>query len=262
MAVRKLTLTEWFLAFQMRKMVRDHQHLPAFLDIDITDIASKYEEIDGGRPPYVALVVKAAALAGKRVPEINVAYFRTFYGDRILAFESVTVNVPVLLQENGKRQLSIKSVNRADELDVEEIHTQIQAARKKAVGAIKLLRRLAGSSNNFFSRLVLRLLHFFIFNFPAVFEKRGGGGFSVSSILNYDEDAAPVQVPAFGPTAVSISLTALLKVEGRTILRAGAGVDHAIIDGWVARKYTDTLYKILTGKDEASSRALLPRGMR
>ena len=32
---------------------------------------------------------------------MNVAYFRTFYGDRLLTFDRITVNVPVLLQDGG-----------------------------------------------------------------------------------------------------------------------------------------------------------------
>jgi len=258
MPVRKLTLTEWFLAYQMRKMARDHVHLPSFLDIDITDVVAKCGTLQHAgkeRPPYTAIVVKAVALAGRRVPALNVAYFRTFYGERLLEFGDVTVNVPVLLQDGEKRHLSVKSIRGADKLTVREIHEQIQTARKKPVSAIKILKRIAGSRNTFLARSVLRLIHFIAFNFPTVFEKRGGGGFSVSSIVNYDKDAAPIQVPAFGPTAVSISMTAIMEKEGRTILRAGAGFDHSTIDGWVARKFVDAFYGILAGTDRETADA-------
>jgi pyruvate/2-oxoglutarate dehydrogenase complex dihydrolipoamide acyltransferase (E2) component len=258
MPVRKLTLSEWFLAYQMRKMAKHHVHLPSFLDIDVTDIVQRFGDALHGersRPPYTAILVKGIAMAGRRVPAINVAYFRTFYGDRILAFEDVTVSVPVLLDDGGRRHLSVKSIRGADKLPVPEIHEQIQAARKKKASALKLVRRLAGSSNNFIARTVLKFVHFVVFNFPSVFEKRGGGAFAVSSIVNHDPDAAPVWVPAYAPIAVSVALTAVLHESGRTVLRTGCGFDHTAIDGWVARKFVDALYAILTGKDEEGRRA-------
>ena len=61
-----------------------------------------------------------------------------------------------------------------------------------------------------------------------------------------------MRVPAFGPTAVSVSLTAVLRKDGRTILRTGCGFDHTAIDGWVARRFVDALYATLTGTDAAT----------
>ena len=39
MAVRKPSLDEWFLAYQLRQVGRSHFHIPGFLDVDITALA-------------------------------------------------------------------------------------------------------------------------------------------------------------------------------------------------------------------------------
>ena len=102
MPVRKLTLEEWFLGYQLRLVKKNTFHLPTELNVDIRRIEAAYSD-RGEKVPYSAVLVKAVALLARRCPGVNRMVFSTFYGKRMVEFESVDVNVPLLMDAGSGR---------------------------------------------------------------------------------------------------------------------------------------------------------------
>jgi len=90
--VRRPSLEEWFLAYQLDRLKRDHFHLPFYVDVDLAPVLAAAPE--GRRPSVTALLVKASGMLAAERPEANRVVFRTFYGMRILEPGYVAVNVP------------------------------------------------------------------------------------------------------------------------------------------------------------------------
>lgn len=231
MPVRRPTLQEWFLEYQLRKLWRDHCYLPFTLDADISRLESAYAE--RGRPtPYTAIVVKALALAGARVPAINRMYLRTVFGPRIVEFPHRSVNLPVVLNRGGERFMGAAVIRDADRLSIDEIRSAIRDARRQRPEDAPVGRYVFGRPNTFLNRLRLRAIHFAIYNFPSLALERKAGGLSVSSLAGEIRDDAPARLMAYGPTAFTVLLNQVDRSEaGRAILRLAIGADHSACRG-------------------------------
>jgi len=225
MPIRKQTLEEWFLCYQLKKLSQRHFHLPGSLDVDVTKIANHYES-KGLRPPYTAILIKAVALAAQKNPQLNRMVFSTFWGTRIVEFENYTVNVPVIMEEDGKNYLSAITIKDANLLKISDITSQIKKAKSRKLSETKVTKFVVGR-NNILKRIILRVIHFLVFNFPNLYISKGGGGLSVSSLQNLEDEFLDMRFYPYGPTAITFGLITVKKLPTKqTIMKIGAGYDH------------------------------------
>ncbi|HEX4924054.1 MAG TPA: hypothetical protein VFV50_08210, partial [Bdellovibrionales bacterium] len=95
-----------------------------------------------------------------------------------------------------------------------------------------------------------RLLHFIIYNFPRFYVKKGGGGISVSSLLNHQDPEFDFRPVAFGPTAFTFCMTTVKKSDdGRSIMKVGVGWDHRCGGGNEYIEALKGLSQIMAAKD-------------
>jgi pyruvate/2-oxoglutarate dehydrogenase complex dihydrolipoamide acyltransferase (E2) component len=195
--------------------------------------------------------VRALALTARQVPEINRCYFPTVFGDKVIEFDHVSVNLPVMLREGGREHLMAATVRDADEKTVDEIHREIQAAQRRTLDDTRLTKHVARRPNTLAWRSLLRAVHFASYELAAV-DRMGGGGLSVSSIITHREEPARVRSVSMGPTAVTLALTGVRRDGERTWLEMGMGIDHAAISGMAARRATDALCDLLSSRSAAA----------
>ena len=257
MSIRRQTLEEWFLSYQLKKLGKGHFHLPFSLDIDITNIENAYRSRDK-KVPYTAIVVKGVALLAKKFPLVNRMLFPTFYGNRIVEFPYVNVNMPIIQHEGGVPHLSATVVPEADRLRVPDIQNHISDALKRPFSETRIGPLLLNRKNTFFRRLVLRLLHFTIYNFPGFYVSKKGGGISVSSLLNQHDPDFDFRPVAFGPTALTFCMTTVKhNADGRSILKVGVGWDHRCGGGNEYIEALKGLSQIMSAKDNETLQKFL-----
>lgn len=250
MGIRKPTLEEWFLAHQLRKMSEGRVYVPVMLELDVTAIAERYRDRDA-RPPWTAILAKALALTAVKVPEVNRAYVRTLFGDRIIEFSHVSVNVPFVVEEEGRAHLGVTTIRGVDRLTVTEISHAIGTAKRKSVDKLNLTRLVVRKNNNVFWRTLLRIFLFVAFNLPSQIEKRGGG-LALTSLLNPKDGGVLSRAAAPGPTAITTALSDVRRRDdGTTVMQVGLGIDHAALSGFAARRFGDVLYETLTEEPAA-----------
>lgn len=256
MPARKPSLQQWFLAHQLRRVWSDHCHLPFDLDVDISRIEGAYAA--AGRPtPYTAVVVKALALTAARVPAINRMYLPTVFGPKLIEFDHVSVNLPVVLDRGGGRQMAATTIRDADRLTIAEIRASIRSARRKRPEDMPIGRYLHGRPNTAWNRLRLRAIHFAVYNFPGLILARKAGGLSVSSLVGELREGLPVRLQAFGPTAFTVVLSHIDRSSaGKTVLRLGLGADHAALRGDEIAAGVQALHDVLAARDEKDLHAL------
>jgi hypothetical protein len=255
MPVRKPTLQEWFLAHQLKKLGRDHFYVPFDLDADITRVEEAYKA-QGKPTPYTAIVVKALALAALRRPEINRMYLPTIFGPRVVEFDHISVNMPVILNPDGERHLGAVTVRDAHRLSIAEIRAAIRAAKAKKPEDMPVGRFVHGRKNNLWNRTRLRAIHFAVYNFPALLA-RESGGLAVSSLISEAGEDCPTRPTAFGPTAFTACMSRVDRGNpGKTILHLGIGIDHSACRGDQAAAGVKALGEILSAKDDKDLAAL------
>jgi len=248
MTTRKPTLDEWFLAYQLRKMNRDLFFNPAQLDVDVTPLVER-QQSRAARISYPALVMKALALTARAVPEINRAYVRTPFGDRVVEFDHISVNLPVPVRENGHSYLTAIVVRDADRTPVTAIADQIRAAQARSIDDTKITKIVARRPNNLWWRTVLRGIHFAAHRWPGM-ERLGAGGLSVTSMLEHRDDPPIMHVTSFGPTAITVVVSAVRRTaDGRHVMELGLGVNHVAMTGLTFRRMTTALHDVLASRD-------------
>lgn len=230
MVLRKLNLSEWFLRYQLLKMRQQRFYLPSELNIDITEFHRAYQS-QGIKPPTTALLVKASALLFKEIPESHSILFDTLFGPRILQFSEAIINVPIILKAGTKNILSLVTIKNAATKSLNEIRVEIADAVNKPIDKYPIVHFVNSRKNNFFNRLLLRALHFIAYRLPYFYMKRGGGGFSVSSLLNYDETDLDSRPYAYGFTTYTICSQSVVQIGDRYILKLAIGWDHGTEQG-------------------------------
>ena len=207
-------------------------------DIDVSLWREHYLKQHGAnaRIPWTAFLVKVAALMAKEVPEANRVLFKTFTGWRFLQFDYVTINVPVLIKIRGSYHLSAVTIKDADRRDIDEIAQEIRAAKSRTLDELPVSKLIIGRRNSFWNRLRLRLIHAVVARSPRAYAKLGGGGLSVSSLLNHVGDQAQSRPYAFGATALTICASSLEERDGKHWLKLGLGCDHLTGGGELAMR--------------------------
>lgn len=250
MSLRKPTLDEWFHAYQLRQLQRDGFFNPAMLEVDISHVYRRYQSA-GKQLSYPALIIKAYAVAAREVPDINRAYLRTPWGDRVADFDHISVNVPVAKHENGKTYLSAIVIQHADRKSVAEIAREIDRARQSPMDKTLITKWVARTSNHVFARAILRAVHFGAYRWPAWLSSQGGG-LSVSSLLDHKRPESSFACVSFGPTATTLLLSSVrVEEDGACVLRLGAGMNHVAVSGLSFKRFCDVLTTHLEASEES-----------
>ena len=228
--VRKLTLEEWFTNYQLNYAFGKYCHNNVTVDVDVTELVT-FAESDGRRFSPTAAVIKAVGLLALRRPRLNRGLFFTPFGQRIVEFDTIRVNVPVLVANNGNPVLSAMVIESPQTKSVREIHQEIRTFSAGDLSDKPISRFVAGRGNNPLNRMLLRLLHFVIFRFPRLHAKKGGG-FSVSSLVNQDHPLMTVRGVAKSHTSLTLGVCGLKKdPAGKYTLLLGVGGNHSVLSG-------------------------------
>ncbi len=226
MTIRKQTLEEWFLTYQLEAIKKKHFFNPLHLDADVTRISELYRDRDE-KVPFTAILIKGLALTAKTHPTINRMVFRTFYGTRVVDFDDIHVNVPIMAEYEGRRYLIATTIHHAADKSIREIRDEIRATRHKDLADTMVTKHFLSGRNSAFVRLKLRLIHFVVYNFPRLYVSKGGGGMSVSSLMNHDAPGLELRMVPRGPNAVTVTSTSSVTTpDGRTKLLLTIGWDH------------------------------------
>ena len=243
MPIRPQTLEEWFSQHQLSALARSHFYIPYDMEIDVSRIVEHYARI-GQRAPMTAIVIKAVALAAREHPEINRAVLSTPFGTRVVQFDDVHVNLPVLASHAGQEHLSATVIKHADRLTVAEIVAEVRRAKERRLEQLPIGRKFIKNENTLRNRLELRLRHAAAYSVPALYQKFGGG-VSVSSLLRAKRDGVLLRVPSFGPTAISLCPGAVRSEHGRSTLFMGVGYDHFALTGMQSIRALEHLGQLL-----------------
>lgn len=244
MLIRKQTLEEWFLCYQLRSLKKRHFHLPIDVDIDVTELV-RQETKPGEKPPYTAILVKTVAEAAKMNPNINKTLFRTLFGARIVEFDRIHINMPIVYKFKGRKHLGAVVIKDADKKSIQEINAEILKEMRKPLRERPVGRLVVDRKNHFLNRLSLKLVHFLVYNFPSFYVRKGGGGISVSSLLNLAEEGFHCRPVSFGNTAYTFCCSEVdITDSGRHILKVGAGCDHYAAGGMELISALKTLTKV------------------
>lgn len=255
MTVRKPSLEEWFLIYQLRHIKKNHFHLPFTLSVEVTKLVGFFEN-KNEKLPLTALLVKASGLLAKKIPEVNRVVFRTFYGTRIFDPAYISVNLPIMIRDEGEAFLAATVLADVDEKSLLEINKDIKMALGQKLSDLKIGKYVYKKSNNFFNRARLKLIHFIVNHFPRVYEKLGGGAVAVSSLMNHNHQDFDMTMMAYGPTAFTIGSCHLKKDDLRHYLKIGIAYDHFAFSGEKAIEASKYLSLILAGTDEDDFRQL------
>jgi hypothetical protein len=226
MVIRKLTLEEWFLQYQLIKIKDKAVHLPFVLRANITKAAKGYEKV-----PYNAIVLKALGLLAIRKPIVNRMLFRTPFGVRFLESNSVRINFPITIEHNGKKITSAVVIQNTHLKSVEEINKEIKESCQKTLSHFPVTQFVHNNKNNILNRTLLKILYKGLMSLPSFYHNRGGGFISYSSITNHQTDNMLLTPISFGPTAFTFCMNSIEKVNGETFLHIGIGFDHTCFGG-------------------------------
>jgi len=228
--VRKLSLAEWFLHYQLGYCWKNYHHLPEYLDCDVTGLVSATEEA-GLRFSPTAAVVKACAMLLEKRPKLNRMLFHTLFGLRMLELDSNRVNLPVIIHNQGSPVLSAMVIQDAHKKSVSAIHSEIREFSKTDLTDKPIGRFVASHRNWWWNRMVLRGIHFIAHRVPQAYASKGGG-ISVSSLMRRNVQGLVLRGMAFGQTALTVCVTGLHKgSDGRFTMNLGLDCNHSVLEG-------------------------------
>lgn len=244
MSIRKPTLEEWWLIYQLRNIKKHHFHLPFYMEVDITPLAKQFEE-KGERVPTTAILIKAASFLVKKHPKVNRMVMHTFRGVKIVQPEYNHVNLPIILDVEEERYLSALTIKEPHSKSLSDIKGEIKEALKvhpldRPIGKILFKKK-----NNCFNRFRLKVVHFFAYHFPSLMIKHGAGAIAVSSLGGLDNPDWNMHMMAYGPTAFTIGSCQLKKKDNKSILHLGIAYDHYAFSGEEGVLFSRSLDEIL-----------------
>jgi len=229
--IRKLTLEEWFLDYQLSAIWREYFHLGFHLDIDVTELVSAVDKA-GLKFAPTAVMIKAIGLLALERPKINRIMLRTLWGSRILEPDTIGVNIPVMVKNKGDPFLSGMVIKNPDKRSVLEIQGEI---REYAAGDLldkPIGRFVKNRKNRWYNRLALKCLHFMAFRIPKLHLKHEVGAFSASSVIQGDADHLLSRGGAHAHTIMTFGLMGMHKTsEGRQTMIVGISLNHSIMSG-------------------------------
>lgn len=249
--IRKLSLQEWFLIYQLQKIEKNHAHLPFILKVDTSALEKHFNE----KVPYTTILVKAVSLWQETSPITKKQVFKTIFGLRLYENLTGNVNVPILLNHEGNPYMSVMTIKNAKNKSLSEIQNEFAEYSKSNPKDLFIGRRMLGKKNNFFNRSRLRLIHFIVNSFPQIQQKYEVGTASVSSLIKFSKPDVNLVTTAKGPGAFSLCVSSVDSVNNK--LELGISWDHQTGDGHEAAKACFKLAEILQGQDSDSFKRLI-----
>lgn len=240
--IRKPTVDEWFLALQLRTIKKSF-HLPLYVEADVTRLLERTDSRE--KPLYTAILIKAASHLLHLYPELNKAIFHTLCGVKIVEPAYNSVNLPIEILTDGKKVLTGISIRDAYKKTLHEIQAEIKQAKLQKLSDLPVNKIVHGNGLTCVRKLKLRLIHLLMNNFPKLYLRKGGGGISVSSLMNLSTPGVSVHMNAYGMNVITISSCCAEKREGRDILKVGLAFDHLVVHGAVGVKASVDFVKIL-----------------
>jgi len=247
--IRKLTLEEWFLDYQLDSIWSEFFHLGFHLDIDVTKLVAEAKE-RGVKLAPTGVLIRAIGLLAKEKPETNRVMLRTLFGPRILELDTVGVNLPVMVANNGDPFLSAMVIKNPDKRGVADIQNEIREYAKGDLSDKPIGRFVKNKKNTWYNRLALKMLHFAAFRMPSLYLKYEAGGYSASSVIRGDAEHLVNRGQAFGHTAGTFCLMGMHQTpDGRHTMMVGAGLNHSVMSGGEFQDVCNVLSRILSKGD-------------
>ena len=244
--IRKLTLEEWFLDYQLDAIWNGYCHLGFNIDVDVTNLVNEAAERGVKFSPTAALI-RAIGLLALEKPSANRVMLRTLFGPRILELDSVGVNLPVMVHNNGDPFLSGMVIKNPDKRGVPEIQAEIRAYAQGDLSDKPIGRFIKTRKNTWYNRLALRLLHFAAYRVPSLYVKYEAGGFSASSVIRGDAEHLLNRGQAYGHTASTFCLIGMNKTaDNRQMMMIGGGLNHSVMSGGEFQELCNVLSRILS----------------
>jgi pyruvate dehydrogenase E2 component (dihydrolipoamide acetyltransferase) len=204
----------------------------------------KFREKTGRRVTVTHLVVKALAQVLKECPEAN-AVLRW---NKIYMRENVDVSVLVLMEDNGKMDLSSTMLRNADQMSlvemVDEIKVNVDRIRAKQDKALEQTRQSMKLIPAFFINTFFKILSFFMYalNLDLSFlglPRDAFGGAVVTSIGSLGLDIGYVPLVPYSRVPIFIAPGKVTdeaivedgKIVVGKILNLNASLDHRVVDG-------------------------------
>jgi hypothetical protein len=256
MPIRKPTLEEWFLIYQLKKAGPSHFHLPFTLEADVTRIAASFSQT-GKSVPWTSVLVKAAGILLEQYPVMNRAVFSTIFGIRFLEPDKIAVNMPIMIRDGERGHLVAMSIQEPHLKTLQQIREEIQKSAGRKIEETLIGKYVFNKPNHFFNRFRLKIIYFMSANFPKLHQKFGAGGICVSSLLNVHDGVTDMNIQAYGHTGFTVGASSVVKRDGKTILRLGMAYDHLAFFGEEAVRGTNVFAAILRGDDESVLRRLV-----
>ncbi len=243
--ISPLSIDEWFLAKQLRN-IKKGLHLPYNIKADITVFLNHYRERNS-RPPLTALLIKSSSQLINEMPEINQACFHTFYGLRKIRPTYNVVNIPMVVNIDGKSIVTATTIENAYQKTLSQIHEEVKTKRPTNFEQMPLNKIIHLGKFRIWQKIRLSLFHFIYSNFPNFYLKNRGGGICVSSLLNLAKDDCPVTMNAYGMTTFTISSCSIEKSPNDHIetICVGVAFDHLITHGMLGTRGIIRLSEII-----------------
>ena len=243
MSVRKLTLEEWFLYYQLRHIDRDHCHLPAWFEVNLSHLQQHYQ---GRSLPLSFILIKAMALTLKQDPAFNRQFVHSLWGPRLIESEHGNINLPVLIRDQNQHYLTAMVIKDADQKSISQIQSEVRDFRKQRVQDLPVGKYIFNRRNHLLNRLRLRVIYQLVSRLPHLQLKFGAGMASMSSLLNTDHQGTKVSIVGRGPGA--ISLTACQFDDESGTMQLTLALDHYALSGVQMAQAAQTLSRILENK--------------
>lgn len=231
MKIRKASLAEWFLQYQLQKVYFKYCHNPFHLEVDVSHLV-RAAESKGLRFSPTAAVVKAVGDLVLKHPKLNRIMFHSFWGLRIVELEEIRINLPVKIHNHGDPVLSAMVISSPQNKSVPEIHQEIRKFAQGDLSDKPIGRFVHSRSNHWFNRLFLKTLYSLVLGLPQIYLKKGGGALSVSSLMKRDTREMKLLGPAIGFTPLTFTVCGLKKNRDNShTLLLGIDFNHSILEG-------------------------------
>ena len=247
--IRKLTLEEWFLDYQLDSIWNEYCHLGFNLDIDVTKLVGEAEQRGVHFSPTAAMI-RAIGLMAIEKPAANRVMLRTLFGPRMLELDTIGVNLPVMVENKGDPFLSGMVIKDPHKRGVPEIQNEIREYAQGDLSDKPIGRFIKTRKNTWYNRLALRVLHFMAYRVPSLYLKYEAGGFSASSVIRGDAEHLLNRGQAYAHTASTFCLIGMNKTpDGRDMMMVGGGLNHSVMSGGEFQEVCNVLSRILSQGD-------------
>lgn len=232
--LRKLTLNEWFLKYQLDFLNRRYNHLSAMIECDLSSLMLRF---GNDKLPITSILIKCASLLLKECPQVNRQMFQSIWGKRIYSSDEFAVTVPVLFETKDGLYTSVVNIENAWNKSLDEIREELKSYRKQDPYSLPLGKFILGKENTFLNRLRLKIIHRLVNTFPSFLEKYKVGTICVTSLMNVKNTDSDIVYMAKGPGAFTLCLCGLNLQTKR--MKLGISWDHGTghgVEGVVASK--------------------------